>query len=54
MVAAAVVGSRTNVARAVLTAELGSKGSGNSSGGAVVVVVQGEEPSFSSSFLTRT
>ncbi|KAJ8529723.1 hypothetical protein K7X08_036558 [Anisodus acutangulus] len=44
------------VARAVLTADTGYKGSDNSRGGAAVVmmvVVQVEEPSFSS-FLTRT
>lgn len=56
MVAAAR--TRTRVVRAVLTAELGNyKGSDNSKGGsvaAVMVVVQGEELSFSSSFLTRT
>lgn len=50
--------TRTKVAKVVLTAELGNcKGSGNSKGGAVVagmVVGQGEELSFSSSFLTRT
>lgn len=50
--------TRTKVARAVQTAELGNyKGSGNSMRGlvvAVMVVAQGEELSFSSSFLTRT
>lgn len=47
--------TRTKVARAVQTAELGNyKGSGNSMGGLVMVVAQGEELSFSSSFLTRT
>lgn len=50
--------TRTKVARVVLTAESGNyKGSDNSKGGAVgvvMVVVQGEELSFSSSFLTRT
>lgn len=57
-VVVAAARTRTTVAREVLMAQLGNyKGSGNSRGGRVaevMVVVQGEELSFSSSFLTRT